>query len=910
MSSLPSKTQYLTAAEDDRPRQGPEAQMTNEDITELDRFLQSHGTTPASQLTGARELLKAGQRRLRQLAQLQWKPTDPKIKAEEASRHLLTLQQEGFLSLPAPAAKKSGPKKSLDSTMPGSRSASNFSFRSTSQRDVEKIGQPWLENPLEVSDTQQLRGPEPSPLDLGNLTSLVEAAVSFPLHFDDPHPPPYQPPANTTSDGQIDGQDSRHVHGAACQLEPKEQRMEDQDGPSLAITEQVLTNDKGHIPPILIPGNGGACDDPKNGKTQALDSAENQNNSAQLPELSTSKAKAVPRDPPIPVTQSLKLFPDTMPPRVSSKGAWRIPNNRIAGKDAPVSANTSSKQLIHAPAALKTKTDNLKNLAKVPSEFQGESERSYHSGKLSTTRPRKPSSEPARSPIHPEFPQSNNIHRPASLPMGTIDSFPLPAPMRPLPSLPESTPALNTARHHSTPISKAATRINSNHSDAFPTTTSKNPSDAEDGRSNTQSALPRSRLVGKSTPAGEQRNSVKETASNQPESVVKVERNRAESVRALKLRDVMASRIYLEGPETPRGTRKGNEINSPVSPKSSGPGHEMRNRNENRPRKNASIRKEATSSAPLSPPLSPLPPPPFSRRYGSSPTDIMRASTERREPSSLPASNRSSTLYRSNSTRSTGVLHELASSEQNISDRAGSPLPSSDDECMDRGAFKYELRQGTSRRRRTKVVTRNSSDLCLNRQRNPKKSGIPDYVGPLTPRRQKSRVLEETSPPTLDSSNSYHSRDPRDRRDKSAHALNSLEGRIEQLERQNRILQAALFAALDVGVKHNMEALLGGSTTSLSASASSSGAEKSSSSSTDRSSRLSGRAVVNGRHSGMKKPLRRPESWIDSPGSSLRSDYQTDDSGSVRELEDMIEDLEFTWSSDKPGSNRVANCRI
>jgi hypothetical protein len=263
MSTLPSQTQYLAAAENDRPRQSLEVQMTNEDITELHRFLQSPSTTPASQVTGARELLKAGQRRLRQLAQLQWKPTDPKTKAEEASRHLLVLQQEGFLSLPASAA-----KKSLDSVMSGSRSASSFGFRSSSQRDVEKIGQPWLENPLEVSATQHIKSPEPSPLDLGNLTSMVEAAVSFPFHFDDAYPPPYQPPANTTSDQRTEGQDSCHLHSAACQLKPKERRTEDQGAPSAVSTRQVLTNGKDHIPPTVLPIKDVARDGPKDGKSQ------------------------------------------------------------------------------------------------------------------------------------------------------------------------------------------------------------------------------------------------------------------------------------------------------------------------------------------------------------------------------------------------------------------------------------------------------------------------------------------------------------------------------------------------------------------------------------------------------------------------------------------------------------------
>jgi hypothetical protein len=522
------------------------------------------------------------------------------------------------------------------------------------------------------------------------------------------------------------------------------------------------------------------------------------------------------------------------------------------------------------------------------------------------------------SPMHSEFPQLKNTRRPASLPTGTIDSFPLPAPMRPLPSLPERPPALNTVRHHSTPVGKAATRTNRNHSDAFPTTTSKSRLDAEHCRANTQSALPQLSLVGEDSPASAQGKSVEETPSNHPESSGKVEQNGAEKVRSLKSRDMMASHISLDGPETLRKARKGDEINSPASPMSSGSSHELRTGDENGPRVSTSVRKEATPSAPLSPPRSPPPAPPlvksaeqlpFSRRHGSSATDIMRASAERREPS-LPASERSATSHQRKRMRSIDVLHELVAREQNTSNRAGSPLPSSDDECMDKGTFMYELRQDSSGYQRTKVASRKSSNLCLSRQRGPKKFGIPDHAGPLTPRRQRSRISEGTSSSSLDSSSPYHSHDPRDRRDKAAHALDSLEGRIEQLERQNRILQAALFAALDVGVKPNAEALLGGSTTSLSASANSSSAERSSPSSTDRSSKLRGRAVANGRRSRMKKSLRRPESWIDSPGSSLRSDYQSDDSVSVRDLEDMIEDLEFTCLSDKPGSDRVPNGRI
>lgn len=154
-------------------------QTRSEVVPELVSLFQAQSTASSQgvpQGNGARDILKAGQRRLRQLAMRQKKPTDPRTKAEETSLQLLALQQEGFLPVRKPPPKNTGPKSSIDSTLSSTRSASSLSFRSSSRRDVENIGQPWLADPLERCDSLGSRA-QLSSLDLRDLTSLVEAAM-------------------------------------------------------------------------------------------------------------------------------------------------------------------------------------------------------------------------------------------------------------------------------------------------------------------------------------------------------------------------------------------------------------------------------------------------------------------------------------------------------------------------------------------------------------------------------------------------------------------------------------------------------------------------------------------------------------------------------------------------------------
>jgi hypothetical protein len=111
-------------------------------------------------------------------------------------------------------------------------------------------------------------------------------------------------------------------------------------------------------------------------------------------------------------------------------------------------------------------------------------------------------------------------------------------------------------------------------------------------------------------------------------------------------------------------------------------------------------------------------------------------------------------------------------------------------------------------------------------------------------------------------------------------AANFLEDRVANLERQNQILQAALMAALNAGaVKNHMDNLRDASM-----------------------SPVFPASGVGNPYQNRSKP--RPESWVSSSHSSENSGFETPSSlrdrrADVRQLDNMIEDIEAGWLSDK-----------
>lgn len=875
----------LSSADPQRP-ETPSSRVRNENVPELVQLFQAQNASPNGNVqgSGARDFLKAGHRRLRQLAQRQKKPVDPTRKAEEASRQLLALQQAGFL--PPPKPKRSEAKQSLDSTV----SSSNLSFKSSSRRDVERIGQPWLDEPLEKLNSRATKDSQLSSIDIKDLTSLVEASVSL-SHHEEGNPPPYQPTSGVAND------DHAHEQCDAGASDPQQQILQtDQQRPGAEAPPKTpnLELAAGPNSKISVMPDGASdgqvsihfcrpkieytnCKQPNTEQNRDSKSSESKVTPEKPARNSTSSSASTSSQTP---AHTLKLFPDPMPPRVSSKGTWRIQNNRPPNRPLPVTPETREIRLDDKPSTAKPSADNQRLSSNSAPNTQ--TDKDYPSSAVpdSLAVPVKLTALSAASPIHEKFPRPLTNRRPASLPLGAINAFPMPAPMRPLPSLPEPVSSIQGGRDRTvsgqrTPQTKSSTLgprlsgevtgTSSKESDACPSETKEN----EDSTTLVQKDAP------KASP-------IKQDSTG----VVRTGPSRAERVRALKMKDISASRLYLNGGEkTPKEVQS---FNSQPNTESA------------RPAGGESIDSRLSDANSLSPPLSPLisKPPSFpvsknlsSKRSCSSPV----YSSGRDEPSSLPGSSRGSQIGRSGSAHSADVIHEGMPIGQNPPKRAESPLPSSEDECIGVGSHRDQARPHSANRQ-SRPAPLSIGEHATQRVRHSRKKPSHEPAGPATPRSRRSRGVERLSPQSQFSQSTYYSQDSRSSRHR-AYAMN-LEGRIAHLERQNHILQAALMAALDIGAKPNLESLLGGSTTSLSAT----GTGRTYSSTTNSSGveELSRRSKIK------EQSCYRQESWIASPGGSSRRDSygSSDDSANVRELEDMIEDFDFDWILDKSSSER------
>ncbi|RAK96698.1 uncharacterized protein BO80DRAFT_438351 [Aspergillus ibericus CBS 121593] len=840
--------------------------MKDDNATDFAKFIEAQ--SPITGSTGAREMLKAGQRRLRQLAQRQRKNTDPKTKAEESARQLLALQEGGFLpsNVPVPAGvpKRSGHKKSLDSSRSSSRSISNLSFRSSSRRDVESIGQPWLTDPLEKKDRQELRANHLSALDLRELTSLVEAAVSLPPQFDDANPPPYQPPT-PAKDPKVEmqgvDQNPTTASDAADSTSMRIQVDHCGEQESDVLPAETGSNDE---KALMQKNQAGLMPDEDTGLK--VDSE-----AATKPSSSSSGSLPTPTSQ---STLSLKLFPDTIPPRNPSRGAWRISNARPLALNRPLPA---------APTPERTSTDSNTDCPQ-PADSMSLKEDRVTQKVSDTTRSAsfdagKPGKEPMASPVHEKSSQKKSCRRPSSLPMCTIEAFPLPAPMRPLPSLPESTLAIDNRRASgkSAPVARLVL----------------------DGKSPAASAQDEPAKSGTPVMSG-------------PVPPVRTGQSRAERVHALKMRDMSASRLYLRDSETPQEVEEDQPVESAKSPQEVTPQERLETRAPKPETADSHKRyqRKVASDPPSPPPVSPPPSKPsrqllsqsIGRRYCTTPIHCS-ATFARETESQGTVSSRGPPIRRASSTRSTASSQGRANKEQNSMSRAEIPIPSSDDECTSASAHQDRARPVSGKRRRMRPTPLTLTEPASHKGRATKRSSS-DHAYPFTPKGHRSRVSERSSPRSHLSHSTYYSQDSRSSHRQSSEVIRCLEERIAHLERQNKVLQAALLAALDVGVKDNLESVLGGSATSLSTTATTP-ATGSSFSSTTHSSSLDESMADECRRSRRKQPPYRPTSWIASPESSRRSSYDTGDSDHVRELEDMIEDMDFDWMSDKSDAVRV-----
>ena len=736
---------------------------TGQDVADLMHYLQTQAastsassppgslssSSPPPTATGAREMFKAGHRRLRQLAQRQKKDaTDPETKAEEDKQQLSALQREGLL--PASAVKKSHAKKgSVDST-------SHTSCKSSSRRDVERIGQPWLADPLErcMADPLMSSGRVAS-MDLSHLNSSTDSAVA--QEGTEDKKLPFQP--LTLPDFIASGR-----------RDSAQQALE-------GLLEQA-----GKASPTA---NAFPSDATNKESKPANSSEPNTTQENEKPESNDSKPKPAPKN-------TLKLFPDPVPTRLSSKTAMRL--SKIPPANGPQRAqqklptlNETSKSALSSPTVPSAKDrppKEPKSALAATSQFTGV-EREKASENVEQPKDKQP--------------------RYSALPMNAINAFPLPAPTRSLPSLPENSATDAKAPKKSRPIRNVSSPIPD--SSNRQTETARQPPNQPPKCATPEPVQERNR-------AGVPARRVKEIAQHLDVAASGEAEKRSQSL------DV----AHLDEPKdhTKQNVRCSMDITQWVH-RDAVPG--------------------------------PLPtPPPDSHAHLRGRSVPTSPKLKHSEPMLAPAF-RKSQIQRSNSYREP-IRHDRLSSEQHDDLRSEYPIPSSDEEGVARNPWPS---QAQKKRRRTK----------------PQKTVDPTHSTKRIPRIEKPAQHESTSPQNSRSSRSFGRSSPLSQYSQctshshDSSAISILEGRIAQLERQNRVLQAALLAALDVGNKGSTESLLSGAVASLLSAPS-----------------VSSKTTPASNYDEQTEKSKRRETWLDT--SSRHSSVSS-----------AGEDMEFGWLSDK-----------
>ncbi|PLN81674.1 hypothetical protein BDW42DRAFT_200731 [Aspergillus taichungensis] len=854
----------------------PDTQARSEHVPELVSLFQAQSATSSQgtfQGNGARDMFKAGQRRLRQLAMRQKKPTDPKTKAEQTSLQLLALEQEGFLPVRRPPPKKTGPKSSIDSTLSSTRSASSLSFRSSSRRDVENIGQPWLVDPLERCDSMDSKA-QLSSLDLRDLTSLVEAAMTSPGLHKGGGPSPDRLTVErdwsrrSSSQGLVDQTPGTNSVPESARVSRETDRIEAL--PAIPAT-----------PDLAKPGSSTSS-------TRDTTSKEHQQEKQPVdpeatPDTPADKTPASNSSTPHPSAPgpTLKLFPDTLPPRVSSKGAWRLspPPNR------PLPTDPEPRQSQDSSITIRSSTSSSRILNPLRRSRQG----SQGADQAPMPRLAKPPRNAPASPVYERSAEARSGRRRSSLPMAAINAFPLPAPMRPLPSLPE--PGL-------IPQADRASNSQSNKRESDADTKSSNRKltsvPPEDGsvivKDKNAPSRPSSPIMlnGKDSASRAQDKSCPVATSGGP--LARTEQSRADRVRALRLKDLSESRMYLRGSEQVSHEHQQLELDQEfpqANNDTDSTGH-LGSCADN----DARYQRRNTSDPLSPPPLSPILSRQSQRPVSGKGPGSSNSPTPLEEDISLSAFPFPGGSRRSSSTRSVDLLRDVFGGP---SHRCETALPSSDEEPIHPSPHSHQPQPVPSQHRRAKQ-TPVMGDPALLRARHTKKK--PGFSRPFTPRDQRSYQHEKVCPDSQSSQSSFYSQDPRGSRQWPEYAL-ALEKRIAQLTHQNKALQAALLAALDMNNKQSLHGLLGGSETSLGTATTA----RSFSSTTNTSSGYDEPPLPPPRHPkrGLaRQQTYRPQSWIASPDSSRPGSCESANSASVRDVEDMLEGFDFTWRSDKP----------
>lgn len=867
----------------------------NESLSDLVAFLQSQNmaasTTnspaalPAVDSPGktqpvGKEQVKPFHRRLLQFTQRQKKDSSAassKSKADDQRRQIEALQREGYLvsgSKPNPSSRSTRSKPSIDSSLSQSK-----------QKDVESIGQPWL------AKEAHKHGPELpgdsrrrlASLDFGDFGSIGDMTISLSADYDDLSPPPYQPSVSSVPHRM---QNSASQSTSALPLEKasmearKSQNTNRPMSPPTHSTEghsrrpststgcSIRTDERGdtsYSQPVSRSTSLRVSESSdSSAKSDSITDRETQKRTQATGRLASNPSGSPPKP--------MKLFPNVTPPRGSSKNAWRVsavPQYQKPSSKTAVLSDARSE----VPESVNSGGNDVQQTGKSSSnESEGESKLAC-SGTNAAPRASTQSSTTAEPTAAKNSTQSQAAFRSSSLAMGTLNAFPLPAPTKPLPSIPQgrgpgALPDVRSIR-------------------PGPKNSVKNPSQpppiAEDpreflGRPATALGYAGEQDAADDYDSLQSRSSLERPKSTEPEQYT---RRRASSFRMPRMHDLHE----CPGERDSDQPSEGQPIaDSPVLGQKSPPSPTKSDR-KRAARKGLQInthanRRHLPFGLPSPPPTAALPSDPPTQPPSEC-SVAHRNYTAPAEPASVrgldiafQGGSRASVISRSNSSQSS-LRHESIPETQEPDD-GESPLPSSDDEGFGPASATIRSRRIVEQQNLRAMPPRRGFETLKARA----SQGRLRYSHSFRPETPQDHGADKLpSPQSEYSQSTYHSIDPRDTLPRGSRAANFLEDRVANLERQNQILQAALLAALNAGVKTPLESL-----------------QDSAVSPTFPPAGLG--------HSYQSRYASRPESWVSSARSSEHSGCETPNSfrenrAKLRQLDNMIEDIESGWLSEK-----------
>ncbi|KAK9856267.1 hypothetical protein MYU51_001025 [Penicillium brevicompactum] len=833
--------------------------------------------------------LKPFHRRLLQFAQRPKKETSTRSKKEEQQRQIEALTREGYLIPPALTKGSKTQKEANQSKESLSLSVSRS--LSKSKRDVENIGQPWLQAKADGRNRPTQGSGRLAALDLDDFGSMVDVAVSLTPDFDDSVPPPYQPTDNGPS--QSSSSLIPVPSSAGDSSPPRSIRPPSSIASTSRSYRNVSIDEQIQRPSVPAESEARDASQDASSNPKINHASSSVKDSTSTPRASCDSLRRDQSDSSsvrnvTPSQPTLKLFPDVAPPRKSSMAAWRasvVPRNQIVNNlAASATSNVSSPSSQYKPPSNKVDSEPPRKSSDVFTDTPATAPEPQCAG----------ADEPKPDPVTPAASEkateessspSQVKSRRTSLSMGALKAFPLPAPTRPLPSLPE------IERSPSAPPESGARSIRSTRSGPGPSNLHSSSSAVPDTEE-TESVIDSPRTLD-SRPAtalgsigaggslaDDEESLFAPSISDHSKSApgLCAPRGRASSVRIPRMQEL---------PETPDQDKGQPLADSPVlghGPNGKRAVPELRI-NPKVARENLPFGLPSpppTGSLPAAPPPQHPPPPPppgrkIAQRNVTAPHPGKLSSMKSRDAPTGPGSYRNSMISRSDSSRSSLRNESFPDSGENHHEsRPESPIASSDDEVIGSKKGKNPSHREPTKHQRVQTVRREHDAADAQQPSSRSRLRFPQPSRSI-PHSRSSHSLDQASSQPKHSQQTHRSRESHGRQ-RAPQTDHYLEDRVANLERQNQMLQAALMAALNASGKNPLEGL---------------------NIDPNMTPSFQNAPYVNqytSRHS-------RRDSWVSSSRSSEHSGYDAnscqDGRANVKHFDHMIEDIETGWMSDK-----------